>query len=77
MNRHFIEKEIQMVHEHIFKCLNLLVQSLQINITRKYYFSLTRMAKFYKVVNIKTERWENNEKISPTEGELKLVQSLW
>lgn len=40
-------------------------QSMQINIITKYYFTLTRTAKIYKLVNIKVERLQNNGSSHP------------
>lgn len=50
---------------------------MQTNVIIKYYFTLTRTANIYKLVNIKMDRLEDNRNSRLLNMELKFAQSLW
>lgn len=69
MNRHFPEEETWMAHQHIKRCsISLVNRKMLINVTIKYYFMLTRLAKFKSLttlsVNEDIEQWDYSHIVS-------------
>ena len=70
LNRHFLEKDIQMTNKHIKRCSTLLaIREMQIKTTMRCYFTPTRLA-IIKMKNVR-EDMEKLEHCSIAGGNVK------